>query len=77
MAAEASAAPPPAFTERLYDATSRALIDVFRDAEAEAKSLLVVGHNPGLQEAATALIATATSRTASACARSCRPAGWW
>ena len=58
MAGEASAAPPPTFTERLYDATSRALIDVFRQAEPEAKSLLVVGHNPGLQEAATALIAS-------------------
>ena len=58
VAGEASAAPPPTFTERLYDATSRALIDVFRQAEPEAKSLLVVGHNPGLQEAATALIAS-------------------
>jgi phosphohistidine phosphatase len=57
VAAEAAAAPPPAFTERLYDATSRALVDVFRNLEAEAKSVLVVGHNPGLQEAATALIA--------------------
>jgi phosphohistidine phosphatase len=58
VATEASAAPPPTFTERLYDASSRALIDVLRHAGAEAKSLLVVGHNPGLQEVATALIAS-------------------
>jgi phosphohistidine phosphatase len=58
VAAEAPAAPPAAFTERLYDATPRALIDVFRQAEPGATSLLVVGHNPGLQEAATALIAS-------------------
>jgi phosphohistidine phosphatase len=58
VAAEAPAAPPPTFTERLYDATSRVLIEVFRDAAPEVKSLLVVGHNPGLQEVAQALIAS-------------------
>jgi phosphohistidine phosphatase len=58
VAAEAPAAPPPTFTERLYDASSRALIDVLRHADPAAKSLLVVGHNPGLQEVATALIAS-------------------
>jgi len=57
VAAEARAAPAPTFTERLYDASSRALLEVFRHADPGAKSLLVVGHNPGLQEAATALIA--------------------
>jgi len=58
VAAEAPAAPPPTFTERLYDASPRTLVDVFRHAEPAAKSLLVVAHNPGLQEAATALIAS-------------------
>ena len=58
VAAEASAAPPPTFTEQLYNASPRALIDVMRHAEAEAGSLLVVGHNPGLQEVATQLIAS-------------------
>jgi len=58
VAAEAPAAPPPSFVERLYDASARTLLDVFRHAEPEAKSLLVVGHNPGLQEAATQLIAS-------------------
>jgi phosphohistidine phosphatase len=58
VAAEAPAAPPATFTERLYGATPRALIEVFRHAAPEAASLLVVGHNPGLQEVATALIAS-------------------
>src|ERR1700731_911783 len=57
VAAEAPAAPPAAFDERIYDASPRTLLDVFRHAEPEAKSLLVVGHNPGLQEEATHLIA--------------------
>jgi phosphohistidine phosphatase len=57
LAGEAPAAPPATFTERLYDAAPRALIEVFRHAEPKAASLLVVGHNPGLQEVATALIA--------------------
>jgi phosphohistidine phosphatase len=58
VAAEAPAAPPATFTERIYDATPRALLEVFRQADPMAASLLVVGHNPGLQEVATALIAS-------------------
>ena len=58
IAAEAPAVPPATFVERLYDASPRTLLDVFRHAEPEAKSLLVVGHNPGLQEVATQLIAS-------------------
>ena len=58
VAAEASAAPPATFTEKLYDASPRVLVDVFRGANPKAASLLVVGHNPGLQEVATALIAS-------------------
>jgi phosphohistidine phosphatase len=58
VAAEAPAAPPATFPEKLYDASQRALVDVFRGADPDAASLLVVGHNPGLQEVATALIAS-------------------
>jgi len=57
VAAEMRAAPPAAYVERLYDATPRTLFDVFRRADAAAVSVLVVGHNPGLQEVATDLIA--------------------
>ena len=58
VAAEAPAAPSATFSEKIYNATPRALVDVFRGADPHAASLLVVGHNPGLQEAATALIAS-------------------
>jgi phosphohistidine phosphatase len=58
VAAEAPAAPPATFSEKIYNASPRALVDVFRRADPRAASLLVVGHNPGLQEAATALIAS-------------------
>jgi phosphohistidine phosphatase len=44
--------------DRLYDATPQAIIRVIRDTEGGARSLLVVGHNPGLQEAARMLIAS-------------------
>src|SRR5262249_61520420 len=40
VAAEAPAAPPATFTEKLYDASPRALVDVFRRAEPDAASLL-------------------------------------
>ncbi len=58
VAAEVPAAPAATFVERLYNATPRTLLDVLRHAEPGAGSLLVVGHNPGLQEAATQLIAS-------------------
>ena len=57
VAAEAPAAPPATYEARLYDATPRTLLDVFRHAPSGAQSVLVVGHNPGLQEVATQLIA--------------------
>ncbi len=58
VAAEVPAAPAATFVERLYNATPRTLLDVLRHAEPGAGCLLVVGHNPGLQEAATQLIAS-------------------
>jgi phosphohistidine phosphatase len=62
VAAAAPGAPAAAYLDQLYDAAPRALLDVFRHAEpgansSEIKSVLVVGHNPGLQEVATQLIA--------------------
>jgi phosphohistidine phosphatase len=57
VAAEMRAAPEATYVERIYDATPRTLLDVFRQADAAARSVLVIGHNPGLQEIATELIA--------------------
>ena len=57
VAAEAPTAPAATYESRLYDASPRTLLDVFRHAPADARSVLVVGHNPGLHEVATLLIA--------------------
>ena len=55
VAAKMHAAPEATYVERLYDATPRTLLDAFRHADTAAQSVLVVGHNPGLQELAARL----------------------
>lgn len=52
--------PPPAVSalEQIYDATPRDITDAILDAPADAATLLIVGHNPGLHEAALLLIAS-------------------
>ena len=45
------------FDERLYVAPPQAILSVIRAQEDEARSLLAIGHNPGLHEAAEILIA--------------------
>jgi phosphohistidine phosphatase len=48
---------PPSETDpRLYMATSEALLDFVRAADADVATLLIVGHNPGLEEFARALV---------------------
>jgi phosphohistidine phosphatase len=46
------------FDERIYAATPQALLEVLKDAPAEAGTLMLVGHNPGLHELAVLLMAT-------------------
>jgi phosphohistidine phosphatase len=52
--------PEPAATtvEKLYDATPHAILAAIKDTPASAHMLLVIGHNPGLHEAALMLIAS-------------------
>jgi phosphohistidine phosphatase len=38
------------YDERIYDASPVTLLDVLREADDSATGLLLVGHNPGLQE---------------------------
>lgn len=54
--------PQAVFDERLYDAAASAVRHVV--LEADADSLLVVAHNPGLHDLATALAARATGDAA-------------
>ena len=44
--------------QRLYNATPQAILDLHKDMPAAAGSVLVIGHNPGLQELAVMLIAS-------------------
>lgn len=51
-------APGATTVERLYEATPHTIFAVIKDAPANAHTLLVVGHNPGLHELALMLIAS-------------------
>jgi phosphohistidine phosphatase len=45
------------FDQRLYEATPQSILSIIRAQHEAACTLLVIGHNPGLQEAAELLIA--------------------
>lgn len=51
-------APAAISAERLYDATPRDILGVIKDSPASAHTLMLIGHNPGLHEAAVMLIAS-------------------
>jgi phosphohistidine phosphatase len=51
LLAEAAGLPtPPRYDERIYEATAARLVEVVAQADEGAGSLLLVGHNPGLEE---------------------------
>ena len=59
LAAAAMAGKPSAvFDERIYEATPQTLLQVIKETGPKVRSLLMIGHNPGLHELATLLIAT-------------------
>jgi len=49
---------PVIYDDRLYDAAAQTLLEIFRETEDRVGTLLVIGHNPGLHEVATHLIAS-------------------
>jgi phosphohistidine phosphatase len=51
-------APDALSAERLYDATPHTILAVIKDAPANAHTLLIVGHNPGLHGLAVMLVAS-------------------
>jgi phosphohistidine phosphatase len=57
LAAAFSAPPPAAYDDRLYNAGPELILDVIREASRTARTLLVIGHNPGLHDSARLLIA--------------------
>jgi phosphohistidine phosphatase len=58
LAAAMGKSPPVSFDERIYDATAEAILGAIRETGPKAGTLLVVGHNPGLQELAAMLVAS-------------------
>jgi phosphohistidine phosphatase len=55
--AEAAKAVDIVFDARLYGATRQGIVSIIRGQDDAVRTLLVIGHNPGLQEAAEWLIA--------------------
>jgi phosphohistidine phosphatase len=56
-------APAGSAVDQLYDATPHDILDVIRQAPANAHTLLIVGHNPGLHELAVMLVASGDIET--------------
>jgi phosphohistidine phosphatase len=54
--------PPVDFEDRIYEASPRDILAAIADAPASARSLLVVGHNPGFQDTANLLVETGNQR---------------
>jgi phosphohistidine phosphatase len=56
--------PPQArFDERLYDAPRKTILRTIQETTSEITTLLVIGHNPGLHEAAVMLVAAGDVET--------------
>jgi len=56
-------APTAMLAEPLYDATPHIIFDLIKEAPAAAHTFLVLGHNPGLHEAALMLVASGDIET--------------
>ncbi len=72
----------PRFEQRIYQATAASLLDVLRAVDESARRLLLVGHNPGLQELAAMLASpddphreSVGARLSYGCAGAARTAG--
>ena len=57
-AAEMDKAPKAEFDDRIYEASPKALLQVVQETDPDIDTLLLVGHNPGMQELAAMLVAT-------------------
>jgi phosphohistidine phosphatase len=58
VAAALGGSPDAKFDRRIYNATAQALFNVIAEAPDQARTLLLLGHNPGLHELAILLTAT-------------------
>lgn len=55
LAAQLGGSPPVEFDERIYEASVSDLVEVLRETVKGSSSVLLVGHNPGVQELVLAL----------------------
>lgn len=58
LATAFSAPPPVSYDDRLYNASADTILKVIKEAGRLTRTLLVIGHNPGLHEGARRLIAS-------------------
>ncbi|MEY9952854.1 histidine phosphatase family protein [Leifsonia sp. EB34] len=58
VSAQLAAAPPARFDDRVYAASADALLDVVRDVPDDVGTVILVGHNPGMEELASLLAET-------------------
>ena len=68
VAAELDPAPPERTDDRVYANTASHLLSAVRDAPDSAESVIVVGHNPGLEELVTRLTGESIELSTSAIA---------
>ena len=57
LAAALSTPPPVGYDHRLYNAGPELILEVIKETDRATRTLLVIGHNPGLHEVARLLIA--------------------
>lgn len=55
VSAELVPAPPARFDERVYAASADQLLAIVREAPADVRALILVGHNPGMEQLASLL----------------------
>ncbi|WP_240148608.1 SixA phosphatase family protein [Diaminobutyricibacter tongyongensis] len=53
--AQFASAPPTRFDDRMYAASAQQLLDIVRDVPDDVHTILLVGHNPGIEQLASLL----------------------
>jgi phosphohistidine phosphatase len=61
--------PKATFEQRIYEASPHTILSVIKETPASVKSLMIVGHNPGLQSLALALVGSGDDEARDALAR--------
>jgi phosphohistidine phosphatase len=76
VAAELGHPPRVLVDDRVYAASDDELLDVVRDLPGDAETVVLVGHNPGIEELAALLTGETPAMPTSALAVLSLPAGW-